>query len=58
LVICHRREHLKFAGRQLGIPVIACVELLAQKWLSMEQRGEELPLKQDKPATARTRRRA
>ena len=29
--ICHRREHLKFAGRQLRIPVIACVELLTQK---------------------------
>jgi len=56
--IRHRREHLKFAGRQLGIPVIACVELLAQKWLSMEQRDEELPLKHNKPATARTMRRA
>ncbi len=56
--IRHRREHFKFAGRQLRIPVIACVELLAQKWLSMEQRGEELLLKHNKPATARTRRRA
>ena len=42
--ICHRCEHFKFAGRQVRIPVIACVELLAQKWLSMEQRGEELPM--------------
>ena len=34
---------------KLRIPVIAWVELLAQKWLSMEQRGEELPLKHNKP---------
>ena len=47
--ICHRREHFKFAGRQWRIPVIAYVELLAQKWLSMQQRGEELPLKHNKP---------
>src|SRR5271157_5463481 len=34
--ICHRREHFKFAGRQLRIPVIACVELLTQKWVRIE----------------------
>ena len=47
--IRHRREHFNFVGRQLRIPVIACVELLAQKWLSMEQRGEELPLTSPRP---------
>src|ERR1700735_4455710 len=29
--ICRRREHFKFAGRQLRIPVIACVEW--RRWL-------------------------
>ena len=44
--ICHRREHLKFAGRQLRIPVIACVELLAQKWLSMEHGLRTQPVRE------------
>ena len=50
--ICHRREHFKFAGRQLRIPVIACVELLTQKWVRIEQRGEELPLDNRTPPKA------